>query len=730
MASFIEQATLSIDDKASKKVRSLNKDISNLISNAKKLNGLKFDVGGIKQAQGQIRNLSKSINALPKSKTVTLTTRNVVQNVTRGTPAARGAGIPPVIPGRTGTASGRSRRGYAAGVGASMGIGGGVRVFASAATGIGAMTSAAFLAAGALKKVAESAASRDRTGLLLEAGATPEQRAIIRGAGVPQGQGPIRLTQDERQKLTQSLLGDVQGTPQQKAISSVNIEAQLEKTVLPRLFAQNPDKSREEVLGGLRTLVQGMNLASSEIVDSAGTLTKDGLRVLDAQMIAMSADPELTPQQIKTVLANLKTSAFQLDTEALARVFINAGSRGQRVGNETFRMQQAFQGQLDIKALNNALSVNGLLLDAARNAKGNVIAGTGHPVDEQLLAESPATWVAKYIVAPMEKELAKITPEIAPTNAERVSYLNNALPGASSAAKQGLVDTVLGDAQMQASLDQARAVQSQDITKALADSWVAQTNNVATAFTDATASFGNSVAQFANAAGIFSGIADTIRGNPTASAAGAVGGAAIGAGLLARGALGMLSGIGGTGGAAAAGTVSTGIGFLSSIGNIVKAGGAGLAASQTIGLGSIQKRTQADFDRHNRGQDMPTRWFDDSFYRASKQPSLSSSITSQIADQTMRDRKDSDLSAFSPAVNRFEQAFDTGAQQAGTTIGQGLATAGVAMTDTWASVLAAGGNAIAASITNAISSAAVNVRVQAATPTLAAPNVGAVTPTE
>ncbi|TBZ05670.1 hypothetical protein [Rhizobium leguminosarum] len=710
MASFIEQATLSIDDKASKQVRSLNKDINNLIRNAKRLNGLKFDVGGIKQAQSQVRSLGKSINALPKSKTVTLTTRNVTQNVTRGTPAARGAGLPPVIPGRTGTgAAARSRRGYAAGVGASMGVGGGVRVFASAATGIGAMTSAAFLAAGALKKVAESAASRDRTSLLLEAGATPEQRAIIRGAGVPQGQGPIRLTQDERQKLTQSLLGDVQGTPQQKAISSVNIEAQLEKTVLPRLFAQNPDKSREEVLGGLRTLVQGMNLASSEIVDSAGTLTKDGLRVLDAQMIAMSADPELTPQQIKTVLANLKTSAFQLDTEALARVFINAGSRGQRVGNETFRMQQAFQGQLDIKALNNALSVNGLLLNAARNAKGNVIAGTGHPVDEQLLAESPATWVAKYIVAPMEKELAKITPEIAPTNAERVSYLNNALPGASSAAKQGLVDTVLGDAQMQASLDQARAVQSQDITKALADSWVAQTNNVATAFTDATASFGNSVAQFANAAGIFSHVADVIRGNPTASTAGAIGGAALGTGLLARGALNMFSGIGGAGGAAAGAT-----GGASALAGLLGTGGL------LAGIAALLKSSSADnkYTSMSTDERAKARAEARAIYENYK-PKPQADTYAMLAGQRAASSGNNPLTnavdmatTLGNTSNAFQHVFDTGARQltdSGTTIGTGITTAGMNVGETIGGAIVAAGATVASQIASAISNAVINV---------------------
>ncbi|MGO6665751.1 hypothetical protein [Rhizobium ruizarguesonis] len=101
---FVEQATLSIDDKASKQVRSLNKDISNLIRNAKRLNGLKFDVGGIKQAQSQVRSLAKSINSLPKSKTVNVTVNQTTRNRATGPAVGRGGRVPPppVLPPSSG----------------------------------------------------------------------------------------------------------------------------------------------------------------------------------------------------------------------------------------------------------------------------------------------------------------------------------------------------------------------------------------------------------------------------------------------------------------------------------------------------------------------------------------------------------------------------------------------------------------------------------------------------
>jgi hypothetical protein len=519
VSAFVEEATLRIDNQASKEIRALNRDILNLLKNAKRLNGLKVDMNAsIKNASRQITNLNRQLNRLPTSRTVAI---NVRQNGTVPRIPRQPTSPPPAPPAPPPPGGGRGWRHPEYGL-------------FRAASALGAFTLATELATSALSKIGREAATRDRTNLLLAAGATPEQRRIIEQANVPEGQGPIRLTVDQRQRLIQSLLGDVRGQGGQRAVAATNIAAQLERDVLPRLFAGQPDKSTEEVLGSLRNLVVGMNLASSELVDETGKLTKDAQRVLDAQLIAITADPAVTPENIKTVLANLKTSAFQLDTEALARVFINQGARGQRVGNETFRAQQVFQGTTDVKVLNNRLAELGLLLDVERNAKGNVIAGSGTPLDGGLLATNLPLWLDKYVTVPMEQALSKITPETPATNAERVSYLNRILAGASSAAKQGVIDTILGDEQAKAAIAQASEVVRQSLSADVEASWTAQMSNVSTAFTDATAAFGASVANFVGAADKLAGLANFIRENPNVSTSAAVAGTAGVAALGAR----------------------------------------------------------------------------------------------------------------------------------------------------------------------------------------------------
>lgn len=731
-SSFVEQATLRIDNQASREIRTLNRDINTLLRNAKKLNGLKFDFGkNLAASSRQIANLNRQLGKLPKSRTIAI---NVQQNGTvpriprspRNQPPAPPA---PPPPGRNPPGSGRNNPGYA---------------LYRAASALGAFTVAANLATSALEKIGRDAATRDRTNLLLASGATPEQRAIIQRAPVPEGQGPIRLTVDQRQRLIQSLLGDVRGEGAQRAVSATNIAAQLERDVLPRLFAGQPDKSLEQTLGSLRELVVGMNLASSELVNDQGKLTKDAQRVLDAQLIAITADPAVTPENIKTVLANLKTSAFQLDTEALARVFINQGARGQRVGNETFRSQQVFQGTTDVKVLNNKLAELGLLMNVERNAKGNVIAGSGTAKDAELLATNLPLWLDKYVTVPMETALAKVTPETPATNAERVSFLNRMLAGASSAAKQGIIDTILGDEQSKAAISQAQSVVRQNLDADVAKSWTAQMNNVGTAFTDATAAFGASVANFVGAADKLAALADFIRDNPNTSTAAAVAGTAGVAALSARWIHSIFSG-----GSAAAGTGGAGTGVAAGAGTVASRFLPPVAVAVTSasilnwidpkgnlwGLtDSIDKyvENKLGFNLSNvGGADKPV-------------PQMSAAeSTKQTLNQAVADAQDrlsfakqsgdinlipqlqTELQDAQNAISMFDQTFQTGAQNASTTISTGLQAGADLLTGGLAGAFSAGGDILASKISAAINNAVISI------PKVAAPaNTGALSPTE
>lgn len=721
-SSFVEEATLRIDNQASKEVRTLNRDILNLIRNAKRVNGIKFDLGAdLKRASSQITRLNKQLNSLPKSRTVAINIRQNGQvpripRVPNNPPPA-----PPPAPPRNppgGGNSGRNNPAYA---------------MYRAASALGAFTLAARLATSALEKIGNETYKRDRTGLLLASGATPEQRRVIERAPVPEGQGPVRLSVDDRRRLIQSLLGDVRGEGAQRAVAATNIAAELERDVLPRLFAGQPDRSLDQVLGSLRNLVVGMNLASSELVDNNGKLTAEAKRVLDAQLIAITADPAVTPENIKTVLANLKTSAFQLDTEALARVFVNQGARGQRVGNETFRAQQVFQGVTDRKVLNNKLADLGLLLDVERNAKGNVIAGSGTPLDENLLATNLPLWLDKYVTVPMEKALREQNGNREPTNPERVSYLNRILPGANSAAKQGVIDTILGDEQAKAAISQASAVIAQGLSADLEKSLAAQMSNVSTAFSDATAQFGTAVSNFVGAADKLSGLANLIRDNPNTAAAAAVAGTAGIAALAARWVHNIFAGTAANPGAAA-GTAARGASRV--LPPVAVAVTTASLLSWIDPKGNLWGLT----DALDKKVEELTGWNPSNVtLGGDSKPATGRDVLAQelarAQDNLSFARQNGDINAMpqlqqelvnaQSAISQFDETFKSGAQAASTTLTSGLQAGANLLTGGLSGAFSAGGDIIAAKISSAINNATISM------PRTAAPaNTGVLSPTE
>ncbi|TAI61579.1 hypothetical protein CWO89_34315, partial [Bradyrhizobium sp. Leo170] len=261
-----------------------------------------------------------------------------------------------------------------------------------------------------------------------------------------------------------------------------------------------------------------MNLASTDIVDKQGRFSEDGLRVLNGIQKAMAADPDITPQLIRTTLANAKTAGFSLDEDSIARMLINAGSRGVRAANETFKAIKAASGTVDVKTLNNSLADLGLLVNPKRNKKGNVIAGSGKPIDEGLLNQDPATWFQKHFVPKMKADLAKEGKDV-DSNAERIAYINKKFAGMSSAGIQGITDMILGFDQMNAALAQARLAMEQPVSTAVEQSWVAQAENVATAWKDAAAAAGEAFAKSINLADILKGVADRIREDPNMAVA-------------------------------------------------------------------------------------------------------------------------------------------------------------------------------------------------------------------
>lgn len=460
MAAFVERAVMMVVDQASGPVKKINRELNALFATASKLRSMKLNIDvkspNTKKASADLKRLLADVNKVKNAKADVNVRVGNLGAVERRVQALQNRlnNLNGRVNVNGGGGNGRGGRG---GNGLSLGgsIGGGFGIIG----GFNAVTTAALLASRALTAMAAAASDRDRTNLLLNTAASPKQKAILNQLVTPaSGARTNLMSQDDRMRLAQSLLGDVGGNEEQRATRSAGLTSYLEKNVLPRVYAQQPGATAEEALKGLRALVQGMNLASAEIMDERGNLTKRGADIIQAEQLAMAADPSLTPEFMRTTFANLKTSAFSLSPEGLAAVLVNAGARGQRAGNEAFRAQQSMLGMVDNKVLNNSLVDQGLLLGAKRNKKGNVIAGTGTAVDQDTLMTDPQTWFRKHVGEPMEDALSKVTPNIPITQAERVAYLNQKFPGANASAKQGIADAVLGDAQMQNSIAQAKLV--------------------------------------------------------------------------------------------------------------------------------------------------------------------------------------------------------------------------------------------------------------------------------
>lgn len=548
MANFVEQAILRLDDQTSGPAKTINTSLRRLYNTARQLYGLsgkRLNLGGnVRQINATIKQLDKLAAATKRMPrlvirvdssqvqraNVRLATMQQLMRQSGRAMMVPGASVPQVPRGGGGGAGYGGRYG-----GANAGFPTLLRNVALTSAAFYAVHTAASLASDALRSLADNATKRDRTALQSNVQASKEQRDIftrLGGENAPAGAGPITFTANERRAFWASILGDVQGNASERATSAARITSKLESDLLPRLFAAQPDRSREEVLSGFKQVVKALNLASTDLVDTSGNFTKSGQRAFEGIQLAFAANSDLDPNQVRTTLANLKTSALSLSPRELASVLISAADRGVRSANETFRAQVSATGTVDNKALNNALAAAGLLKGVERNAKGNVIAGSGRAVDQELLQVAPREWFNKHFRPVVEKALKDQGREINDSNI--ISESARLLPGMSSAGRQAVADFLTGAEQMKAALDQASLALQQSVPEAVAKSWAAQGESVAIAWKDAMGRVGDTIAQSIGLADIFKNLASTIRGdNGTGAQAG-----------LALGALGLGGGAG------------------------------------------------------------------------------------------------------------------------------------------------------------------------------------------
>lgn len=553
MVSFTESATLKVVDQSSGEIKKINAALKALFKTAKSLksatSNIEVKTKGLQQAGVMIAKVAhdlKAIKGLAADIKVKVDATQARQQLAalkkeaqqagaaartqtaRARTRARGAGIGGGGGGEDedDVMRRRRRRGptagqyvHAAAQGVSTGFGLGIPL--GGHPGLMALEAEAWAAAAALKKVAEVSGERDRARLMANVGTTPEQRRIFAqdAADKSKDRGPLPLSDTKRLIQQTSLLGDVAGaTAGERAKAAINISDYIEKVMIPRQFALNPGKSFEEVQEGSRKLVQAMNLASSSIVNETdkfdlqgnlvgkkGQLSEEGKRVADAIQLAQAADPELMPQQIKSTLANLKTGALSMNSTALAKVLMSSGARGVRAANEIYRAQQAFTGTVDVTKFNNQLAKSDLLLNYQRNKKGNVIPGSGRAVDAELLQADPYEWLDKNLRPKMDKALdaqaetrfkkSGKASDREVTQEDKVEWLSRFMAGMSAAAKQGVIDAMIGNEQANQQLRQSSdAILKNNAPEAIKSAWTAQLQNIKTQLENQAAALGESAA--------------------------------------------------------------------------------------------------------------------------------------------------------------------------------------------------------------------------------------------
>jgi len=528
MASFTETATLNVKDNSTGQIRQINAELKQLAATAKSIKNIRIQIQGIQTAISQVNQLTNSLRAL-RSQLSNLNIRpnvsglNAVQtqlnqlrqrasqpinirvNYQQGgqPPRIPPGGQPPGTGGPGGPGRGRGRtvvgtvlQGFNAGMGGGMGFGlmgglGGVN------PAFLAVAAAAWAAAEALNFIGKATLKADRANLQARLGATPEQQDIIQEAVDKYTRTPGRalmMTGPEMKSFIVGMLGDVGGkTATERATAAARVAPQIADLFIPLAYALNPKLTREQSIEGLNTIVKGLNIATGDLTNAQGKFTEDGRRVMEGVALAKAMNPQLDPDRIKNVLANLKTAAFTLGPEALARVLASGGDRGVRVGNELYMAMRGLSGIVDNKALNAALANMGLIeggkprLSTRGKPLGGIVAGSGTPIDTDLLRTNPYEWLIKHVLPKVEAAANKsLTPkekreaedrarrvqaeggtpeEVAaarePMRARMQTFMDQLFPGMTGPARTALADALFGHIQAQSSLAQGKDVLKQ-----------------------------------------------------------------------------------------------------------------------------------------------------------------------------------------------------------------------------------------------------------------------------
>lgn len=565
MASFVEQATLRVNDQSTAQINKINAALKKLFATAKSLKsikvGINVDARGLTAANKQLNTLARNIAVL-RNQRLSLNVNdaglakarrdiaalraaarvpinvNVSGGMRRPVPVTPAGGAAAVPPRRRG---GRTPGGaIVTGAGAGAGISGISRL----ETSFGALSLAAYGAAAALKKVGEAGYERARTDLQTKAMTTATQRAVSANLPPSFKGAPIAWPKNAFDQFVNEIAGDVAATDKvtgkadeaQTRRNAELVARHMQNDIYPGIMARNPTFTPEQGREGLKKIVKAANIATTEIVDDAGKLSSDYQRYSKGVSMALAVNPELKPETVRTTIAGLKTQSYALDSEGIAQTLVQAGDLGQRVGNETFRLTRALQGVVDNKKLNNVLRDRGILINPEEDAKGNVKPSTGSVAELSKLLSNPSQRIRDEFQGDIDKHLAKSDTKkriaaAAGTSGtdeekearrkqaeqvERVGVLGRILPSLPQTALNQLNQLILGAEQWERQKAQAGITPgSAETGKLVAENPAIMWENLKTAVGDASGSIGELAMSSKAATGIMQGLTNIFRGEPT-----------------------------------------------------------------------------------------------------------------------------------------------------------------------------------------------------------------------
>ena len=392
MTSFVEEATLGLNDQATSKIRSINRELNKLMQTGRKLGGIEIKLSGADRAVRQVRSLASEITKIPTRRTARIDVsgtemaerkvRSLAAEITKLSGKAVGVGV-----NRTGS-------GVPAGTG--RGFGGG---FSTA-------DRARFQAeSGLIRGTAQGARDLDIADSRLAAQGFdgPGEKALV--------QDVIKSLSREFQEFSlgkiSSFVSEVRGVARDDTGALLPLSREiLELAKLQVQFGEDKNVALDSAAKFAKAGEQSGKFTNQDGDIDLGKITNFADIIKKAQI---ELGVEIDANLIRTLTKSLRTSKFSLDDRGLLTAILLAEEAGSTAGVGINQLIKQLSGERIAKKQRSFAAEIGLLEleEVQTGTEGGLPVIEFLPVgtkDEELLRENPVAWVKKYLIPVMREQ--------------------------------------------------------------------------------------------------------------------------------------------------------------------------------------------------------------------------------------------------------------------------------------------------------------------------------------